>query len=336
LSAFIKHGDIGVAETYRDGHWETPDLEAVMQFGLLNEAAMEKVLYGSPISRLFSRIAYLFRQNSVNGSRKNIAAHYDLGNDFYSLWLDETMTYSSAIFSSDEMLLPQAQNQKYDRMLERLHGTGEILEIGCGWGGFAERAIGKYDHSVKGLTLSIEQQKYAQERLKQYNGHANIALQDYRHEDKKFDNIISIEMFEAVGEKYWDTYFAKVASCLKNEGKAVIQTITIDEKHFEDYRKSGDMIRQFIFPGGMLPSPSKFEYHAKKADMQLTDKFAFGKDYAKTLRAWLANFDAKKEQLGLMGFDEKFCRIWRIYLASCAASFEVGRVNVMQMELQHA
>jgi cyclopropane-fatty-acyl-phospholipid synthase len=336
LKAFILHGDVGVAETYSTGDWDTNDIEAVMQFGLLNEAAMERVLYGSYFSRLFSRIAYMFRANSLNGSRQNIAAHYDLGNDFYSLWLDETMTYSSAIFSNDNLLLPQAQNRKYDRMLERLNCAGELLEIGCGWGGMAERAIEKYDHSVKGLTLSVEQQKYAQARLQKFNGNANIALQDYRHETKKFDNIVSIEMFEAVGEKYWDTYFGKVSECLKSKGKAIIQTITIDDKYFETYRKGADMIRTFIFPGGMLPSPSKFEFHANKADLQLTDKFAFGKDYAKTLRQWLINFEAKEQQLDAMGFDEKFRRLWKMYLAACAASFEVGRIDVMQLELQHA
>lgn len=335
LTAFLFRGDIGIAETYRDGKWDSTDIEAVMNFGLVNVEALERVVYGSEISRMLNRIAYLFKRNSEKGSKKNISAHYDLGNDFYSLWLDETMTYSSAIFE-DESNLVKAQHNKYDRMLERLGSSGELLEIGCGWGGLAERAIGKYGHSVKGLTLSEEQHKYAKQRLKQYNGHANIALQDYRKEEKKFDNIVSIEMFEAVGEKYWDTYFSKLASCLKSKGKAQIQTITIADEHFESYRKGGDMIRSFIFPGGMLPSVQKFKYHAEKAGLKITDQFAFGKDYATTLRHWSESFSKKEGQLELMGYDIKFRRLWKLYLAACAASFDVGRTDVMQMELQHA
>ena len=335
LTAFLLRGDIGIAETYRDGKWDSSDIEAVMRFGLVNVEAMEGVVYGSGFFRLASRLKYLFNRNSEKGSKKNISAHYDLGNDFYSLWLDETMTYSSAIFEGEKDLV-KAQYNKYDRMLERLGGSGDLLEIGCGWGGLAERAIGKYDHRVKGLTLSQEQHKYAKERLHQYSGNANIALQDYRKEEKKFDNIVSIEMFEAVGEKYWDTYFAKIGSCLKQNGKAQIQTITIADENFESYRKSGDMIRSFIFPGGMLPSVQKFKHHAEKAGLKITDQFAFGKDYATTLRHWKQSFALHEDKLDAMGYDLKFRRLWKMYLAVCAASFEVGRTDVMQMELQHA
>lgn len=335
ITTIMLNGDIGIAETYRDGKWDSADIEAVMHFGIVNVQALEGVVYGSEISKIFSRIAYFFKRNSEKGSKKNISAHYDLGNDFYSLWLDETMTYSSAIFKG-ESTLAQAQHNKYDRMLERLDGSGELLEIGCGWGGLAERAIGKYGHSVKGLTLSEEQHKYAKERLKQYSGNVDISLQDYRKEEKKFDNIVSIEMFEAVGEKYWDSYFAKIGSCLKSKGKAQIQTITIADKCFEDYRKSGDMIRSLIFPGGMLPSEQKFRHHAEKAGLKITDKFAFGKDYATTLRHWKQTFTLHEDKLDAMGYDLKFRRLWKLYLATCAASFQVGRTDVMQMELQHA
>ncbi|PIR33523.1 MAG: cyclopropane-fatty-acyl-phospholipid synthase [Alphaproteobacteria bacterium CG11_big_fil_rev_8_21_14_0_20_44_7] len=336
LNAFLFKGDIGIAETYRDGKWDSSDLEALMHFGLINVEALKRVVYGSEFYRMFSRLAYLLKPNSLKGSKRNISAHYDLGNHFYSLWLDETMTYSAAIFNNEELPLPNAQHNKYDRMLDLIGKSGELLEIGCGWGGLAERAIDKYDHSVKGLTLSEEQHKYAKQRLHKYNGHANIELQDYRHEQKKFDNIVSIEMFEAVGEKYWDTYFQKISSCLKPKGKALIQTITVDDKYFESYRSGGDMIRSFIFPGGMLPSKEKFKHHANKANLKITDNYAFGKDYAKTLRHWLYSFNSKEKELDAMGFDNKFRRIWRLYLATCAASFEVGRTDVVQMELQHA
>lgn len=335
INAFLLSGDIGIAETYRDGRWDSPDIEAVMRFGLVNAEALKSIVYGSGIAQMIARLGYFFKRNTEKGSKKNIAAHYDLGNDFYSLWLDESMTYSSAIFAGQDDLT-KAQNNKYDRMLKRINGSGELLEIGCGWGGLAERAIDKYDHSVKGLTLSEEQHKYATERLKKYNDSANIALQDYRREDKKFDSIVSIEMFEAVGEKYWDTYFGKVSSCLKSKGTAQIQTITIADEYFEDYRKSGDMIRSFIFPGGMLPSVEKFKHHAEKAGMRITDSFAFGKDYAETLRRWKQSFSLQEDKLDAMGYDLKFRRLWKLYLATCAASFEVGRTDVMQMELQHA
>lgn len=335
--AVFLRGDVGLAETYRDGLWDSTDLEALVTFGLLNEAAMDNVVYGAPLFRAISRIAYLFRSNTLRGSRKNISAHYDLGNAFYKLWLDESMTYSSAIFDADNAPLKQGQDRKYDRLLERLGDKpAEILEIGCGWGGFAERAVSKSDHSVRGLTLSSEQLRYAQDRLKPYASQAQVALEDYRLQNRRYDHIVSIEMFEAVGERYWDTYFQKIASSLKPKGKALVQTITIEESHFQKYRSGGDMIRTFIFPGGMLPSWERFEQRAKAAGLRMTDRYAFGKDYAQTLRLWLAKFDAEEEALDLMGFDNKFRRLWRMYLAGCAASFAVGRTDVMQMELEYA
>jgi cyclopropane-fatty-acyl-phospholipid synthase len=201
---------------------------------------------------------------------------------------------------------------------------------------FAERAITTKDHRIKGITLSNEQHSFANNRLNNFKSNADIVLEDYRHQQGKFDNIVSIEMFEAVGEQYWSTYFNKLSSSLKQKGKAVVQTITIDEKHFESYRKGGDLIRSFIFPGGMLPSPERFEYEAKKAGLKITDKFHFGKDYARTLDNWLQTFNSKVAEVKALGFDDKFIRIWRLYLASCIASFSVERTDVMQVELQHA
>lgn len=243
------------------------------------------------------------------------------------------MTYSSAMFQQGSEALQHAQHNKYDRIIERLHPSGDVLEIGCGWGGFAERALETRDYTIKGLTLSQEQKRFADVRL---NKGANIALQDYRHEDGQYDNIVSIEMFEAVGEQYWDSYFQKIAQSLKTQGRAMIQTITIDERYFESYRKGGDFIRTYIFPGGMLPSTERFVGVAKKAGLAVADQFHFGQDYAKTLQHWLENFDAKISEVRALGFDDAFIRIWRLYLAACIGSFRVGRTSVMQAELRHA
>ena len=330
-------GDIGFAEDYRDGKWDSENLPALIYVALKNESALNSYIYGNNFYRVIAQFVNFFKRNNLKGSKRNIQAHYDLGNDFYSLWLDPTMTYSSAIFSNDNESLSEAQHNKYDRILELIGDkSGEILEIGCGWGGFAERAITTKDHRIKGITLSNEQHSFANNRLNNFKSNADIVLEDYRHQQGKFDNIVSIEMFEAVGEQYWSTYFNKLSSSLKQKGKAVVQTITIDEKHFESYRKGGDLIRSFIFPGGMLPSPERFEYEAKKAGLKITDKFHFGKDYARTLDNWLQTFNSKVAEVKALGFDDKFIRIWRLYLASCIASFSVERTDVMQVELQHA
>jgi cyclopropane-fatty-acyl-phospholipid synthase len=275
----------------------------------------------------------LFTQNTLKGSRKNIHAHYDLGNDFYKLWLDQTMTYSSAIFHDQNDDLEKAQHSKYDRIINRLGASGRVLEIGCGWGGFAERALQTRDYAIKGLTISNEQHAFATERLGQK---AEIALEDYRLQTGRYDNIVSIEMFEAVGENYWPLYFNKLKSLLADNGKALVQTITIGEDYFDRYRQGGDAIRTFIFPGGMLPSPKRFEEESVKAGFKLTDAFAFGQDYARTLELWLERFEERLGEVRALGFDEKFIRMWRFYLTSCIASFKIGRTNVMQMELQHA
>lgn len=337
ITGIVAKGDIGLAEAYRDGKWDSNCLKSLFSYALQNEQSLNKYIYGTNFYKLIANIAYFFRRNTLNGSKNNIAAHYDLGNNFYKLWLDESMTYSSAIFNDSKELLISAQYNKYDRILERIgDNSGDILEVGCGWGGFAERAITQKDHRIKGLTLSEEQHRYANNRLKDYNENTKIVLEDYRKQEGKFDNIVSIEMFEAVGEKFWPVYFSKLSSLLKNKGKAVIQTITIDGQHFDNYRKGGDFIRSFIFPGGMLPSEERFEQEAKKAGLKLTDKFLFGKNYSLTLNHWLNNFNDKVEEVKKLGFDDKFIRIWRLYLASCIATFAIGRTNVMQVELQHA
>lgn len=333
IRQFASKGDTGFAEAYRDGWWDSDDLAKLFTVGLQNEKALNSYIYGGIIGRVAARISYLFTRNTLNGSKKNIHAHYDLGNDFYKLWLDETMTYSAALFDAPNQPLVQAQHNKYDRILNRLPNSGRLLEIGCGWGGFAERALHKNDYELKGLTISKAQHDYAQQRV---GNNATIALEDYRLQQGKFDNIVSIEMFEAVGEKYWPTYFGKLQSLLASKGKAIIQTITIKDEYFDSYRRGGDMIRTYIFPGGMLPSFSRFQQEAGKAGLQITDSHGFGKDYALTLQHWLNNFEAKLADVKNLGFDNAFIRLWRFYLTCCIASFNVSRTDVMQVELQHA
>ncbi|MCI5048796.1 MAG: cyclopropane-fatty-acyl-phospholipid synthase family protein [Rickettsiales bacterium] len=334
IAVFAAKGDIGLTEAYRDGWWDTKDLPALMLFGLQNEEALDDYLYGGFFSSIVTRLMYMFSQNSLRGSRRNIQAHYDLGNDFYKLWLDPSMSYSSALFKDENESLEHAQYNKYDRILEQLEtSSGSLLEIGCGWGGMAERATENSDFDVRGITLSLQQHDYATQRL---GDKAKIVLEDYRHQDGKFDHIVSIEMFEAVGEKYWPVYFNKLQSLLKEKGKAIIQTITIDEPYFERYRQGGDMIRSFIFPGGMLPTASRFAYEAKQAGLKVCDSHSFGTDYAKTLKLWLDEFDSKLSHIRELQFDDRFIRVWRFYLSACMASFLVGRTNVMQIELAHA
>lgn len=333
ISAFVIKGDIGLAESYRDGWWDSENLAELFLFSLKNEEALSSYIYGSFLGQMVSRFSYLFTRNTLQGSKKNIHAHYDLGNDFYKLWLDPGMTYSSAIFANEKDDLASAQYRKYDRIIERLGKSGNLLEIGCGWGGFAERALDKGDYGIKGLTISKEQHDYAKNRLKK---DAVISLEDYRLQSGKYDQIVSIEMFEAVGEQFWPIYFRQVKSLLADKGKAVIQTITIKDNYFERYRSGGDAIRTFIFPGGMLPSSERFVKASNEAGLNVTDQFAFGKDYARTLKCWLDSFEKKLSDVKALGFDEKFIRMWRFYLTCCIASFKAGRTDVMQMELQHA
>ena len=334
ITALAAKGDIGLMESYRNGWWDSDDLPALLLLGLQNEAVIEPYLHGSALAQFATRILYFFSRNTLRGSKQNIQAHYDLGNDFYQLWLDETMSYSAAIFDGHNEALALAQNRKYDRILDQLEtSSGNLLEIGCGWGGFAERATTKHDFDLKAITLSEEQHAYATKRL---DGNANIVLEDYRKQEGLYKNIISIEMFEAVGEKFWPAYFGKMASLLDQKGKAVIQTITIDDAFFERYRKGGDMIRSFIFPGGMLPTETRFAEESSKVGLRVTDTYRFGDDYAETLRRWLNNFEAQIPHVKKLGFDEGFIRVWRMYLAACIAGFTTGRTNVVQVELQHA
>ena len=340
LAACLKSGDIGFAETYMQGRWQCDDIPGLVKLFCQNRAAMEQAVYGSWFGSLVYRIKHLFNANTKRGSKKNIQAHYDLGNDFYRLWLDPSMSYSSALFGGDRTLgLEAAQSAKYRRILRTLDvKRGQhVLEIGCGWGGFAEIAIREFGVRVTGLTLSHEQLAYANTRLRQagLSDQADLRLTDYRDLDGEFDHIVSIEMFEAVGEQYWDTYFAAVKRNLRPGGRAVIQSITIDEALFERYRVGTDFIQQYIFPGGMLPSPTGFRARAARAGLHAVEGVRFGRDYAETLRRWRHDFMAVLPAVQALGFDSRFVRLWEFYLAYCEGAFEAGSTDVIQFELAH-
>jgi cyclopropane-fatty-acyl-phospholipid synthase len=276
------------------------------------------------------------RRNSLRGSRRNIAFHYDLGNDFYRLWLDPSMTYSAALFDRPDESLEAAQERKYERMLAQLDASPgqHILEIGCGWGGFACHAASR-GYRVTGLTLSREQLEYARKRVAQQglSDRVELRLQDYRKLNERFDHIVSIEMFEAVGEAYWDTYFDTLRRSLKPGGRASLQVITIDEGRFESYRRRADFIQKYIFPGGMLPSVEAFTRHACANGLKLERLDMFGLDYARTLRRWDARVAARSGEIMAQGFDQRFINMWRYYLAYCEAGFRSDRIDLMQVTL---
>ncbi len=337
--AALRCGDIGFAESYIAGDWQTDDLAGLLQLLIRNRDALENAIYGSWWGGLLYRLRHLFNRNSKAGSKRNIHAHYDIGNRFYRLWLDSSMTYSSALFATPETTLEQAQQAKYARILAQLQlpstPGARVLEIGCGWGGFAELAARSGAH-VTGLTLSTEQLAFAKRRLHDagLSAQADLRLQDYRDTGGEFDAIASIEMFEAVGEAYWDSYFACVAARLKSGGRACIQTITIADELFERYRKGSDFIQQYIFPGGMLPSPAVFRAQAQRHGLSVVDEFAFGTDYARTLAEWHQAFMRELPAVRAQGFDERFIRTWAFYLAYCEAGFYAGSIDVVQFTLR--
>ena len=339
-SAALKSGDIGFAEAFIDGHWTTPDLAALLRLFIANRDAMESVIYGTWWGSLMYRLKHLLHRNSRSGSRKNIHAHYDIGNSFYRLWLDETMNYSSALFEGDfSRPSVQAQTAKVRRALAECGvGAGDrVLEIGCGWGALAQEAAAGLGARVTGVTLSTEQLAFAQERMRRLGvaERADLRLQDYRDiSDGPYDAVASIEMFEAVGREYWSSYFQTVHRQLKPGGRACIQTITIRDDLFERYLKSTDFIQQYIFPGGLLPSPQAFRAEARKAGLEVINELAFGPDYAETLRRWRADFLSRDGQVRQLGFDTRFMRIWEFYLAYCEAAFDTGNTNVMQFTLR--
>ncbi|MCC2638206.1 MAG: SAM-dependent methyltransferase [Moraxellaceae bacterium] len=333
-AAILKSGDIGVAESYRDHKLDTPDLLALLMLALANQDILEQALHGSFWGTLLYRLRHLMNRNTRAGSKKNIHAHYDIGNDFYKLWLDRSMTYSSALFRDEQETLEQAQHAKYDRLLDRLEvGRGDhLLEIGCGWGGLAERAAARGCY-VTGISLSQEQLTWARERVRgtPAEGRTHFSFLDYRDLEGRFDAIVSIEMLEAVGKDYWPTYFNTLRKSLKPGGKAAVQTITIADERFEDYQRGTDFIQQYIFPGGMLPSPEILKQEIRNGGLDLLDYHDFGLDYARTLRLWRESFEAQIPAIRAQGFDDAFIRIWRFYLCYCEAGFLSRRTDVCQV-----
>ncbi len=348
FSATLKSGDIGFAESYMAGDWSTPSLADLLTLFIRNRQEVEDVIYGSWLGRLLYRIRHLLHRNSKSNSRKNIHAHYDLGNAFYQLWLDETMNYSSAWFEGrlDGPMQP-AQQAKVRRALSMagVRPGDRVLEIGCGWGALAEMATTGFGASVVGVTLSTEQLAYGRERMARLGvpqgagpgPHAELRLQDYRDiADGPFDAICSIEMVEAVGREYWPTYFETVSRLLKPGGRACVQSIVIDDALFERYINSTDFIQQYIFPGGCLPCPREFRRQAAAAGLKVVDELCFGPDYAETLRRWRHNFLAEKRQIMKLGFDERFMRLWEFYLVYCETAFDAANIDVVQYTLQKA
>ena len=340
FAAALKSGDIGFAESFIAGDWTSPDLTALLQLLIANRDDVESVVYGTWWGRALYRVRHLFNRNSRRGSKKNIHAHYDLGNAFYRLWLDPTMNYSSAWFEGDlSGDLDAAQRAKTRRVLSECGvGPGDrVLEIGCGWGALAECAARDFGAEVLGVTLSQEQLVWARKRLADGKLPGELRFQDYRDiDDGPFDAIASIEMFEAVGRAYWPTFFEAVKAQLKPGGKACIQSITIRDDLFDRYVRSTDFIQQYIFPGGLLPSPSAFREAAARAGFVVVNELDFGLDYAETLKRWRGRFLGAEGPVRRLGFDTRFMRIWEFYLGYCEAAFATGNTSVMQFTLQRA
>ena len=340
FAAALKSGDIGFAESYIAGDWTTPHLAELLKLLIANRQAIEGMVYGTWAGRLLYRLKHLLHRNTRANSQKNIHAHYDLGNAFYALWLDETMNYSSAWFEGRlDGDLSAAQHAKVRRALT-LAGVApgsRVLEIGCGWGALAEMATTEFGATLTGVTLSTEQLDFARQRMARLGvgSQADLRLQDYRDiQDGPYDAICSIEMTEAVGQEYWPTYFQSVQRLLKPGGRACIQSIVIDDALFDRYTRSTDFIQQYIFPGGCLPCPREFRRQAQAAGLRVVDELAFGLDYAETLRRWHERFVAQRTHILQQGFDQRFLHIWEFYLAYCEAAFTMGNINLVQYTLE--
>jgi cyclopropane-fatty-acyl-phospholipid synthase len=340
LRRLMLGGEIGVAESYMDGDWTSPDLASVFEFGARNMNKLAHTLTGLPPVNWARMLTHKLRANTRSGSRRNIAAHYDLGNAFYSEWLDPTMTYSSAVFDSPSMSLEDAQRNKWRKLAENLDLRAEhhVLEIGCGWGGFAMFAAREYGCRVTGITLSKEQLAFAKQAVEeaQLSHLIDLQLVDYRDVRGSFDRIASIEMFEAVGEENWPAYFEVVRERLKSGGRAALQIITIEDDRFDYYRRTADFLQMYIFPGGMLPSPTALKNVVTRQGLGFETARTFALSYAETLRRWREVFDAKWPVIAPMGFDERFKRMWDYYLASCEGGFRAGAVDVGQFVLTKA
>lgn len=336
---FLIGGKLGFCESYLDGDWSSPDIAQFFEVILRNTAVMRPGLRGKEWFRRLSQFIHSFNKNSKSGSKKNIYSHYDLGNDFYAKWLDPSMTYSSGLFKSEDDTLEQAQFNKYQSLAEQLgiEAHHHVLEIGCGWGGFAHHVAQHIGAKMTCVTISKAQYEYAVKRIKNagLEDKVTIKLQDYRDIKGQYDRIASIEMFEAVGEKYWPTYFQAIKQRLKPDGKAGLQIITIKDEDFESYRRSADYIQRYIFPGGMLPSMVALREETQSAALSIEGHIAFGRDYAKTLNLWNKAFQDVWPLIKNDSFDDRFKRLWEQYLCYCEAGFNVGNIDVIQIILKH-
>jgi cyclopropane-fatty-acyl-phospholipid synthase len=326
-------GDIGLAEAYMDGDCDSPDLPTLVALLADNQEALGNMAHTNFVHNAALKLLHRWRHNSRTGSKRNIHAHYDLGNRFYGLWLDPTMSYSSALFAGEAKSLEAAQTAKYERVLTQLGAKqgDRILEIGCGWGGFAEVAA-RRGVRVTAVTISKEQLDYARERLERAGLADRVDLQfrDYRDIEGQYDHIVSIEMIEAVGERYWPDYFAALKRHLVPGGSAIVQAIVIADEFFAGYRHRPDFIQTYIFPGGMLLTPQRIAEQCRRTGLMVAELYSFGLDYARTLETWLGRFDAAAAEVGRLGFDDRFQRMWRYYLAYCAAGFATRRTDVLQ------
>ena len=337
FARLIREGDLGFSDAYLEHWWSTPDLQAFMDWVHADNDDLYDGFPGMGLVRFYEKLRFWLQSNSKRQARKNISHHYDLGNDFYGLWLDETMTYSSALFTTGQESLEAAQIAKYASMVDQM-GVKEgdhVLEIGCGWGGFAEYAAKERGLKVTGLTISKEQLEYSKKRIesKGLQDKVNIKLQDYRDEKGRYDGIASIEMFEAVGQKYWPVYFETIKNCLHPGRQATLQIITVQDARWEVYQRGVDFIQKYIFPGGMLPSPNALKAEVQNAGLAVVKSKEFGLSYSQTLRRWHNVFNAKWDQAAALGFDERFRRMWNFYLTSCAATFESGNCDVTQITI---
>jgi len=341
----IRKGDLGFAESYLEGDWSSEDVTKLLKLFLKNRGNLGSTYGCINLLRSTTNLYHRLRRNSLSGSRKNIEYHYDLGNEFYKLWLDKSMTYSSALFAHDpdqnivnkDLSLVEAQNLKYQRIIDELQSSkGEtILEVGCGWGGFAEKAV-ENGNILHGITLSHEQLQYSKNRLVEHNDSTSLEIRDYRTINDKYNHIVSIEMFEAVGEEYWQTYFEMLNRSLKPGGKIVLQIITIKDEFYDLYQRRADFIQRYIFPGGMLPSEGILNDLVKSNNLKITNKMSFGHHYGETLARWEDNFLTATPEVDSLGYDERFKRMWRYYLGYCQAGFEEERIDVIQLTLTHS
>lgn len=338
FARLIREGDLGFCEAYLDGWWSTPDLQAFLDLVHAGNDEIYDGFLGLKIARAYERFRFWLQRNSKSQARKNISYHYDLGNEFYRLWLDDTMTYSSALFETGQESLEAAQIAKYASMVDQMGAQpgDHVLEIGCGWGGFAEYAARERGLKVTGLTISREQHDYAVERIRRagLSEQVEIKMQDYRDETGLYDGIASIEMFEAVGEKYWPVYFKTLRDRLKPGKQATLQIITVQHRRWQIYRNTVDFIQKYIFPGGMLPSPVVLREEVQKAGLEVAGSIEFGESYSQTLRRWYDTFNDRWDEVAALGFDERFRRMWNFYLTSCAATFHFQNCDVTQITVR--